>query len=64
LGSNVKAAATLSSEPSTLETIQAAPAMVPVFPRVGFNSDRPDSASTLAPKVTKTFSFPKVGAAV
>jgi hypothetical protein len=64
LGSNVKAAATLSLDPSTLEIARAAPAMVPIFPRAGFNSDRLDSASTPALKVTKTFSFPKVGAAV
>jgi hypothetical protein len=63
LGSNVKAAA-ISSGLSTLESIQAEPAVVPVLPRAGCNSDRPDSASTPVPKVTKIFSLPKVGAAV
>jgi hypothetical protein len=62
LDSNVKVAAALSSETSTLVIARAAPAMVPVFPRAASNLDRLASASTLALKVTKTLSIYMEGA--
>jgi hypothetical protein len=62
LVSSDKVVATPFSETSALGTARAALAMVPVFPRAASNSDRLDSASTPALKVTKIFSNYKEGA--
>jgi hypothetical protein len=64
LDSNVKVAAAISSETSTLKIARAAPAMVSVFPRAVSNSDRLDSVSMSVLKVTKAFNFSKEGAAI
>jgi hypothetical protein len=65
LASNVKEAATSSSEISALGTAREASAMVPAFPRATSNSVWLVSASTPALKVlkvTKVLSKFKVGA--